>query len=96
MRGRARLASFRPLNSRRQQSAPIQARGNSPSLSQIALAVTGTRWNGRRFFGLRDKTSKEERVVKTGGSKKVRGAIYTRVSTDQGLEQQGRRCTPPR
>src|SRR5438045_4982901 len=26
-------------------------------------------------------------VVKTGGSKKVRCAIYTRVSTDQGLEQ---------
>ena len=25
--------------------------------------------------------------MKTGGSKKVRGAIYTRVSTDQGLEQ---------
>jgi len=34
--------------------------------------------------------------MKTGGSKKVRCAIYTRVSTDQGLEQQGRRCTPPR
>src|SRR5436189_709427 len=26
-------------------------------------------------------------VMKTGGSKKVRSAIYTRVSTDQGLEQ---------
>ena len=26
-----------------------------PSLSQIALAITGTRWNGPRFFGLRDK-----------------------------------------
>ena len=32
-----------------------------PSLSQIALAITGTRWNGPRFFGLRDKPSKEER-----------------------------------
>jgi hypothetical protein len=31
-----------------------------PSLSQIALAITGTRWNGPRFFGLRDKTWKEE------------------------------------
>jgi hypothetical protein len=30
-----------------------------PSLSQIALAITGTRWNGPRFFGLRDKPSKE-------------------------------------
>src|SRR5262249_20415186 len=26
------------------------------SLSQVALAITGTRWNGPRFFGLRDKT----------------------------------------
>jgi hypothetical protein len=30
-----------------------------PSLSQIALAITGTRWNGPRFFGLRDKPQKE-------------------------------------
>jgi Protein of unknown function (DUF2924) len=27
-----------------------------PSLSAIALAVTGTRWNGPRFFGLRKET----------------------------------------
>ena len=26
------------------------------SLSKVALAITGTRWNGPRFFGLRDKT----------------------------------------
>jgi hypothetical protein len=25
------------------------------SLSAVAFAVTGTRWNGHRFFGLRDK-----------------------------------------
>ena len=25
------------------------------SLTQVALAITGTRWNGPRFFGLRDK-----------------------------------------
>ena len=25
-------------------------------VSAIAFAVTGTRWNGHRFFGLRDKT----------------------------------------
>ena len=29
-----------------------------PSLSKIALAITGTRWNGPRFFGLRDKPPK--------------------------------------
>src|SRR6202008_3431059 len=28
------------------------------SLSQVAFAITGTRWNGPRFFGLRDKTAK--------------------------------------
>ncbi len=26
-----------------------------PSLSKIAFAITGTRWNGPRFFGLRDR-----------------------------------------
>jgi hypothetical protein len=30
-----------------------------PSLSKVALAITGTRWNGPRFFGLRDKPSKQ-------------------------------------
>src|SRR5438093_1020495 len=31
------------------------------SLSKVAQAITGTRWNGPRFFGLRDKSSKEAR-----------------------------------
>jgi hypothetical protein len=26
-----------------------------PSLSKVARAITGTRWNGPKFFGLRDK-----------------------------------------
>jgi hypothetical protein len=29
-----------------------------PSLSRIACAITGTRWNGPKFFGLRDKPAK--------------------------------------
>ena len=29
------------------------------SLSKIAFAITGTKWNGPRFFGLRDKTTAE-------------------------------------
>jgi hypothetical protein len=29
------------------------------SLSEAAFAITGTRWNGPRFFGLRDKPAKE-------------------------------------
>jgi hypothetical protein len=30
-----------------------------PSLSKTAFAITGTRWNGPKFFGLRAKSSKE-------------------------------------
>ena len=34
--------------------------GNTyPSLSKAAFAITGTRWNGPKFFGLRAKQSKE-------------------------------------
>ena len=29
-----------------------------PSLSKVAFAITGTRWNGPKFFGLRDKPPK--------------------------------------
>ena len=32
-----------------------------PSLSKVAFAITGTRWNGPRFFGLRDRASRLER-----------------------------------
>jgi hypothetical protein len=35
------------------------------SLSQVAFAITGTRWNGPRFFGLRDKPSKRLSLPKT-------------------------------
>ena len=31
------------------------------SLSKIAFAITGSRWNGPRFFGLRDRPSSEAR-----------------------------------
>jgi hypothetical protein len=30
------------------------------SLSEVAYAITGTRWNGPRFFGLRDKTRRRD------------------------------------
>ena len=32
-----------------------------PSLSNVAFAITGTRWNGPHFFGLRDKAAIEVR-----------------------------------
>src|SRR5215203_3608802 len=56
------------------------------SLSKIAWAITGTSWNGPRFFGLRQKTDRGEAM--TVASKAVRCAIYTRVSTDSGLDQE--------
>jgi hypothetical protein len=28
-----------------------------PSLSRVAFAITGTCWNGPRFFGLRDRST---------------------------------------
>jgi hypothetical protein len=31
------------------------------SLSKVAFAITGSRWNGPRFFGLRDRRSSEGR-----------------------------------
>jgi Protein of unknown function (DUF2924) len=33
-----------------------------PSLSKVAFAITGTRWNGPRFFGLRDRSTRESEV----------------------------------
>ena len=30
-----------------------------PSLSKIAFAMTGTRWNGPKFFGMRDKSKRK-------------------------------------
>jgi hypothetical protein len=32
------------------------------SLSKIACAITGTKWNGPRFFGLRDKVTAEVEI----------------------------------
>ena len=40
-----------------------------PSLSKVALAITGTRWNGPRFFGLRDKPTKGALSMKAGSVK---------------------------
>ena len=37
-----------------------------PSLSKVAFAITGTRWSGPRFFGVRDKPSKGAAVMTDG------------------------------
>jgi hypothetical protein len=34
------------------------------SLSRVAFAITGTRWNGPRFFGLRDKDDRSTTEVR--------------------------------
>ena len=51
-----------------------------PSLSAIALAITGTTWNGPRFFGLREKTGTEQPVepdsiMKDTPRRSTRGAV---------------------
>ena len=51
------------------------------SLSAIARAITGTAWNGPRFFGLRDKAiahraaDSGNRVGRTSSTPKARGSI---------------------
>jgi hypothetical protein len=46
---------------RRMQRVTVLARGFAwngktyPSLSKVAVAITGTNWNGPKFFGLRDQ-----------------------------------------
>ncbi len=49
---------------RRSQRVMVMANGFAwngqtyDSLSKVAFAITGTRWNGPRFFGLRDKADR--------------------------------------
>jgi hypothetical protein len=38
-----------------------------PSLSAIAKEITGTRWNGPRFFGLRNEQARLAAPQKAGG-----------------------------
>ena len=38
-----------------------------PSLSAIAKEITGTRWNGPRFFGLREERARSAGPPKAGG-----------------------------
>jgi hypothetical protein len=53
----------REWNGQMQQAAVLADgfawNGNTyPSLSKVAFAITGTHWNGPKFFGLRDKPLK--------------------------------------
>ena len=51
------------------------------SLSQVAGKITGTKWNGPLFFGLRK--AKGRGMMASS----LRCAIYTRKSSEEGLEQ---------
>jgi hypothetical protein len=43
--------------------APLVAISHYESLSEIARLITGTRWSGPLFFGLKSNPSKELRGV---------------------------------
>jgi DNA invertase Pin-like site-specific DNA recombinase len=68
-------------------------RYRSPSV--VARKITGARWSGPRFFGLRRQLDSHSRagramakadLARTGST--IRCAIYTRKSSDEGLEQE--------
>ena len=68
------------------------------SLSAIAVAITGTRWNGLAFFGLtrpagrkrkeQHRCGKIIRSLPKPSAARLRCAIYTRKSTEEGLDQE--------
>jgi DNA invertase Pin-like site-specific DNA recombinase len=65
------------------------------SLSAVARTVTGTRWNGWTFFGLKSArgagVSRGETSAGSGAPapvRKLRCAVYTRKSSEEGLEQE--------
>ena len=55
------------------------------SLSAVARAITGTRWNG---LGLLRREAPWGRHVSPRPARKLRCAVYTRKSSEEGLEQE--------
>jgi hypothetical protein len=47
------------------------------NLSEIAVLITGTRWNGPRFFGLRSKTAEGGQAERSSRSETARGTAGT-------------------
>ncbi len=67
------------------------------SLSAIARAITGTRWNGWTFFGLKSRAERAVSRRSLPGNAgrldhspvlKRRCAVYTRKSTEEGLDRE--------
>ena len=52
----------------------------------VARAITGTRWNGYRFFGLRERKRGKHNGGANRPNRRLRCAIYTRKSTEEGLD----------
>jgi site-specific DNA recombinase len=55
------------------------------SLSEVARVITGSRWSGPLFFGL--KSTLRSKIMKPAKASSRRCAIYTRKSSEEGLEQ---------
>ena len=50
--------------------------GNTYSnLSEIAVLITGTRWNGPRFFGLRSKAQEDDETAASDGSDRIKRKV---------------------
>jgi DUF2924 family protein/resolvase-like protein len=62
-----------------------------PSLSRVAARITGAHWSGPRFFGcgkpLRSRMPEMSKPAPSRGGRRWRCAIYTRKSSEEGLEQ---------
>jgi hypothetical protein len=67
-----------------------------PSLSAIAMAITGTSWNGPRFFGLRagkggaELSPDQPSIAKTPPRSSTRSSVRSLGIIDEGLQQKGR------
>ena len=61
---------------------------NYPSLSMIAREITGTRWSGPLFFGLEAPAKQGDPVMSEALKRRLRCAVYSRVSTDERLDQE--------
>ena len=67
-----------------------------PSLTKVAKKITGAHWSGPRFFGLvragararaTETTMAESEKASRRSARRLRCAIYTRKSSEEGLEQ---------
>jgi hypothetical protein len=65
------------------------------SLSQIAKAMTGTAWNGHRFFGLRTATSARAAQARRGIVSEATARPHVASDGPAASNQVGHRCSLP-